>query len=132
MPAYHGAIAQNAQFKGKMQVWQQRLDSLGAELQKLKAGPAATLPVREQELLRYRDAIQQQAQQENQRLTKAVLEEVNAYIKQYGKDKGYTFILGATENGNIVYAAEGTDITDDVLKGLNAQYDRQHPSTSAR
>jgi hypothetical protein len=27
-----------------------------------------------------------------------------------------------------VYAADGTDITEEVLKGLNAQYDRQHPS----
>ena len=50
-----------------------------------------------------------------------MLEEVNAYLKQYGKAKGYTFLLGATDGGNIVYAAEGTDVSEDVLVGLNAQ-----------
>lgn len=61
-----------------------------------------------------------------------MLAEINAYIKQYGKAQGYTFILGATESGNIVYAADGTDITSEVLKGLNDQYDRQHPATTAK
>jgi Skp family chaperone for outer membrane proteins len=31
-------------------------------------------------------------------------------------------ILGATNMGNIVYAEEVTDVTDDVLKGLNESY----------
>lgn len=105
------------------------MDSLSTELQALSQVRAITRATKEQQLLRYREAIQQQAQRENQRLTQAVLAEINAYIKQYGKEKHYTFILGATESGNIVYAADGTDITDDVLKGLNAQYDRQHPAT---
>lgn len=129
LQGYHGAIAQHELFKAKAQSWQQRVDSLSTELQSSSKSPAATRATKEQQLLRYRDVIQQQAQQENQRLTKTVLDEINAYLKQYGKEKGYTFILGATENGNIVYAADGTDITDDVLKGLNAQYDRQHPTT---
>ena len=128
LQGYRGATAQHELFQAKAQGWQQRVDSLGLELQALSKAPAAIRATKEQQLLRYRDAIQQQAQQENQRLTKAVLDEINAYLKQYGKDHGYTFILGATDGGNIVYAAEGTDISDDVLKGLNAAYDRQHPS----
>ena len=128
MQGYHGATAQHEVFQAKAKVWQQRVDSLSAELQVLSAAPAATRAGKEQQLLRYRDAVQQQAQQENERLTKAVLEEINAYLKQYGKEKGYTFILGATDSGNIVYAAPGADISEEVLKGLNAQYDRQHPT----
>lgn len=128
LQGYHGATTQHELFKAKAQGWQQRVDSLSTELQTLSQAPAATRATKEQQLLRYREAIRQQAQQENQRLTKAVLDEINTYLKQYGKDKGYTFILGATESGNIVYAAEGTNITEDVLQGLNAQYDRQHPA----
>lgn len=130
MQGYHGATAQHEVFQVKAKVWQQRVDSLSTELQALSNSPAAARTGKEQQLLRYRDAVRQQAQQENQRLTKAVLDEINAYIKQYGKEKGCAFILGATETGNIVYAAEGTDISDDVLKGLNAQYDRQHPASA--
>ena len=130
MRGYHGAAAQHEVFQAKAKEWQQCIDSLGTEIQALGSAPVATRANKEQQLVRYRDAVQQQAQQENQRLTKAVLDEVNTYLKQYGKEKGYTFILGATEAGNIVYAAEGTDISDEVLKGLNAQYDRQHPGVA--
>jgi outer membrane protein len=129
LQGYHGATAQHELFQAKTRDWQLRIDSLGTELQALGKAPAATRAAKEQQSLRYREAIEQQAQRENQRLTQAVLAEINAYIKQYGKEKGYTFILGATESGNIVYAADGTDITDEVLLGLNAQYDRQHPAT---
>jgi outer membrane protein len=130
LQGYHGAAAQHEAFVAKAKVWQQRVDSLSTELKSLSTAPAATRAGKEQQLLRYRDAVQQQAQEENQRLTKAVLIEINTYLKQYGKEKGYTFILGATESGNIVYAAEGTDISDEVLKGLNAQYDSQHPNSA--
>lgn len=127
---YHGAITQHEAFKKKAQYWQQRIDSLNTELQVLSQSPISIRTAKEQQILQYRSAIQQQAQQENQRLTQQVLDEVNAYLKQYGKEKDYNFILGATESGNIVYAADGTDITDEVLKGLNAQYDRQHPTAA--
>lgn len=132
LQGYHGATAQHELFQAKARDWQQRIDSLGTELQALTKAPVATREAKEQQLLHYREAIQQHAQQENQRLTKAVLVEINTYIKQYGKAKGYTFILGATESGNIVYAADGTDITSDVLKGLNEQYDKQHGAEAAK
>lgn len=126
LQGYHGATAQHALFQAKTRDWQQRIDSLGTELQALGKVPASTRAAKQQALQRYRQAIQQRAQQENQRLTQAVLGEINTYIQHYGKAHNYTFILGATASGNIVYAAEGADITEDVLKGLNEQYDRQH------
>ncbi|MBO2009606.1 OmpH family outer membrane protein [Hymenobacter negativus] len=131
LQGYHGSAIQHEILATKVKIMQQRVDSLDTELQALNTASAATRARKEQQLLRYRDAVQQQAQQENQRVTQAVLNEINAYIKQYGKEKGYTFILGATDSGNIVYAAEGTDVSEEVLKELNAQYDRQH-STAPR
>ncbi len=127
---YHGAVTQHEVFVAKSKEWQQRVDSLSMELQALSKAPAATRASKEQQLTSYRDAVQQQAQQENERLTKAVLEEINGYLKQYGKEKGYTFIMAATTSGNIVYAAPGTDISEEVLHGLNRQYDAQHATTS--
>ena len=131
LQGYHSAQAQHELFQAKTRDWQLRIDSLGTELQALSQAPATTRAAKEQQLVQYRSAIEQRAQQENQRLTQAVLAEINAYLQQYGKAHGYRFILGATASGNIVYAAEGTDITDDVLKGLNEQYDRQHPAAPA-
>lgn len=126
---YRGALAEHEVFVAKTQIWQHRVDSLDGVLIKLNKYTNDNNGAKEQQILRYRDAVQRLAQQENQRVTGTVLDEMNAYLKQYGKEKGYTFIFGATDTGNIVYAAEGTDITDDVLKGLNEQYNKQHPTS---
>lgn len=122
---YHGTTAKHKAFLNQAKTWQANLDSLTTEMAAL---PPAQAKAKEQQFLQYRQAIQQKAQAEEARVNQEILTEINAYIKQYGKEKGYDFILGATENGNIVYAAEGKDITDDVLAGLNKQYDAQHPA----
>ncbi|WP_188816311.1 OmpH family outer membrane protein [Hymenobacter cavernae] len=126
LEGYHGAIAKQQTYINQLRIWQQNLDSLAAETKAITA--ELTKRAKEQQLQQYREAIQQKAVAEQQRLDKETLDEINAYLKQYGKEKGYDFILGATEQGNIVYAAEGKDITEEVLTGLNQQYDRQHPT----
>jgi outer membrane protein len=55
-------------------------------------------------------------------MTGDVLTQINAYLKKYGKAKGYKIVMAATEYGNIAYADEGLDITADVLVGLNKEY----------
>lgn len=55
-------------------------------------------------------------------MTADVVNEVNAFLKEYGEEKGYTIIMAATEYGNIAYADEDLDITDEVLERLNKQY----------
>jgi len=79
LQGYHSAQAQHELFQAKARDWQLRIDSLDTELQALSQAPAATRAAKEQQLLHYREAIQQRAQQENQRLTQAVLAELNAY-----------------------------------------------------
>ena len=59
MQGYHGATAQHEVFQAKAKVWQQRVDSLSTELQALGNVPVATRAGKEQQLLRYRDAVQQ-------------------------------------------------------------------------
>ena len=49
---------------------------------------------------------------------------MNDYIKEYGKKHGYTFIIGATGAGNLVYANEARNITKEILKGLNEEYNK--------
>jgi outer membrane protein len=122
---YHGAANKRQTFLNQTKIWQANLDSLTTEISAL---PPAQAKQKEQEFLQYRQVIQQKAQVEEARVNKAILTEVNAYIKQYGKEKGYDFILGATESGNIVYAAEETDLTDEILAGLNQQYDQRKES----
>lgn len=77
---------------------------------------------KQQQLNNYQQAIQKQIQEEDQKMTQTVVNDINDYIKEYGKKHGYPIIFGAGGNGNIMYAKESSDLTDEVLSGLNAQY----------
>ncbi|WP_281228723.1 OmpH family outer membrane protein [Flavobacterium aquiphilum] len=77
---------------------------------------------KQQQINGYQEAIQKKIQEEDKRVTQTVINDINDYIKEYGKDHNYKIIFGASGGGNIMYADESTDLTEEVLKGLNAEY----------
>jgi outer membrane protein len=81
------------------------------------------LQTKQQQVADYQKATNDKATQEDNQMTKEVLDEVNLFIKDYGKKKGLRIILAATDYGNIAYAKEGIDITDEILEGLNKKYE---------
>lgn len=134
---YAGMQAVEAEYQATTAEWVQKVDTLQQELQfavtqyelektKLKPGEEQfrreQLQRKESQFLNYRSAIQEKMKEEEQRLQGKVLEDINRFMKVYGKEKGYSIIMAATTVGNIVYAEEGKDVTDDVLDELNAQY----------
>ena len=58
-------------------------------------------------------------QVEGQKEIDTLVKQVKAFVKDYGKKNGYTFILGANEAGSVMYGADDKDITEDVIKALN-------------
>jgi len=52
-----------------------------------------------------------------------IIERINKYVYEYGKENNKKIILGATGDGSIMYAEEGMDITDDVLSYINSKYE---------
>ena len=77
---------------------------------------------KQQQVNNYQQAIQQQIQEEDQKVTQTVINDINDYINEYGKNKGHQIIFGAVGGGNIMYADEATDLTEKILEGLNKQY----------
>lgn len=75
----------------------------------------------------------QQLQYEQQVLQKefdteldSTIAKVKRYVQKYGKDNGYTFILGTSEATNtVMYGPEQKDISKEILEGLNAAYDKK-------
>lgn len=80
---------------------------------------------KQQQINGYQEAIQKKIQEEDKKMTQTVINDINDYIKEYGKDHNYKIIFGASGGGNIMYADESSDLTEDVLKGLNAEYDKK-------
>lgn len=44
------------------------------------------------------------------------------YIKDYGKKNGYDYIFTTADVSSIMYAKEGYDLTDEILKTLNDEF----------
>lgn len=135
---YKGMTDARATFQQKAVVWRANVDTLINEIQndikkfeKESAGMTAKerdltrqlLQTKQQQLADYQKATNEKATQEDNQMTKQVLDEVNLFIKDYGKKKGLRIILAATDYGNIAYAKEGIDITDEILEGLNKKYE---------
>ncbi len=77
---------------------------------------------RQQQINNYQQAIQKQIQSEDQKATQTVVNDINDYVKEFGKKQGYKIIFGASGGGNIMYADKTADLTEQVLEGLNAEY----------
>jgi outer membrane protein len=137
---YQGMLDARKAYQQKALVWQANIDTLVNEIQNdlkkfEKEMPRMTVKERDltrqllqnkqQQLADYQKATQENAANEDGKMTKQVIDEVNQYIKGYGKKKGLKIILAATDYGNIAYAEEGIDITDEILEGLNKKYKGQ-------
>ena len=77
---------------------------------------------KQQQINGYQESIQKKIQEEDKKVTQTVINDINDYIKEYGKSHSYKIIFGASGGGNIMYAEETTDLTEEILKGLNANY----------
>jgi outer membrane protein len=134
---YEGMKTARAAYQQKATSWKANIDTLTAEVQKQifayekevskmtakeKQLSQELIRTKQKQLMDYQQAMNTQAQQEDQKMTGDVLTQINAYLKKYGKAKGYKIVMAATEYGNIAYADEGLDITADVLVGLNKEY----------
>lgn len=51
-------------------------------------------------------------------VTEKAIQEINKIIARFAKEKGYSVVLGATSTGNLVYADEAIDITDEIIQLL--------------
>lgn len=103
----------------ELQLYEKERSSLTAKELELKQ---ELLGNKQQQINNYQQAIQKQIQEEDQKSTQTVINDINDYVKDYGKTKGYKIIFGASGGGNIMYADEASDLTQEVLEGLNAEF----------
>ena len=81
---------------------------------------------KEQELMLKQQTLQREQQTKMQEIQKgsqdeidSIIKKVKNFVKDYGKNNGYTYIYGETEAGNIFYAKDELDITEEILTELN-------------
>ena len=126
-----------ANLKGQISAYERKRDSISMAFQteaRAFDAQAKTLPQnvaqkKYNELMQKSQILQQHLQQEEQKIQMesqtqmdSLLSKVKKNIKEYGKQKGYTFILGANDGGSVLYGSEKKDITKEVTEYLNNQY----------
>lgn len=121
------AKTMNANVDSLMTSWQNELKSYEKERSKMSKKELELkqelLGNKQQQINNYQQAIQKQIQEEDQKSSQTLINDINDFIKAYGKKHKYKIIFGASGGGNIMYANEGTDLTEKVLEGLNAEFE---------
>ncbi len=125
------------EYEKKISVWKANVDTLANELnlavqkyqtertqmsERERRLTEELLQNKQKQLDDYRRATSENITKEDQNVTGKVLAEVNDFLKNFGEENGYDFILGTTNMGNIVYANKVKDVTDIALKELNRKY----------
>ena len=118
-----------AMLKGKINKYQLKRDSISQafqvkaqafEAQAKSLAPAVAQQkyselAQESQLLVEEQAIQEESRTKMDTL----LKKVKSFIKDYGKQHDYDFILGANDGGSVHYGKADKDITADIVKALN-------------
>lgn len=101
------------------QAKQLHVDGRKAELARLEQ----VIRKQQQDLIRYQDAMEKKAGEDETRMLNGVLGQVNAFVQRYAEEKGYDLVLGTTDAGSLLYAEHALDITDEIMAALNKDHE---------
>ena len=76
----------------------------------------------QQKIYALRDKYAAELQQSEMDMNVALIDSVMNFLKRYNDKYRFDYILGFTKGGNILYANDTLDVTNDVIKELNAAY----------
>lgn len=115
--------AKGAAFQREVAAYQQNAGSLSADQ---RASTEERLARKQQELATYNqnagNALANEEATENEKLYNKVAD----FLKVHAKEKGYKIVLTYSKsNPAVLYADESLDVTKEVLKGLNAEYNKK-------
>ena len=132
-----GTIESYKALESKTEKWGNNLDSLstsyravfapykegGESLEKEKKEQLEHQLKRKQDLFTtYHQSVEKMKGEEDQKLTQAVVKQMDAYLKEYAKNQGYDMIFAAGTTSSLVHADKFYDVTDEVLLYINKKY----------
>ncbi len=110
--------------------WRQDVNDFQSKMRKMSPKKAQQM---DQKLYQQQQILQQMQQQEGAKLTSemqaktdSIIKKVYSFFDDYGKKNGYEYIFGKnTSGGSMMYGKADKDITDAVLKALDAEYEKK-------
>lgn len=83
------------------------------------------LQKKQQDLQELDGKLSQQLMQIQQKMSEELRDTINKFMKEYNKNNKYELIISNTSSDNILYAAKGYDITEEVTKILNERCEKK-------
>lgn len=123
---------EEANFKAEVANFQKNAQANGQAWAQQKN---AELEQRQQRLQYAAQSVGQKLQSESATEMDSLVKGVKAFIKDYGKEKGYDYIYGTGDAASVLYAKDQYDITKDVIKLINDKYAadaKKEPVTDAK
>jgi outer membrane protein len=80
------------------------------------------LYAKQQDLLKLQQDLSAEINEQQVVMNRQVINAIMEYMKENSAQYNYTYVLGTSFGGNILYANDSLDITKSVTKGLNAKY----------
>ena len=80
------------------------------------------LMIKQQNLQKLQQEMTENAQREQMEINRKLYDAITNFLTEYNKAKGFQLILSTTLGGNVLFAQEEFDITNEVVSQLNEQY----------
>ncbi len=84
------------------------------------------LLIKQENLRRLQQDMMDKTAREQNELNKQLYDKLTSFLKEYNKEKGFDIVLSTQVGSTVLYAVDGFDITNDVVKGLNEEYKKNN------
>lgn len=119
---YEGRLEkQYREFEAEVGQFQQKGSSMSEIELQLKQ---RELVRKETELGKLREELELRMMQEEKEWNDKLRAKIVSSIEKYTADRSYDYVLGYSIQSNIILANDSLDLTADVLKGLNDEYNK--------
>ncbi|RZJ71931.1 OmpH family outer membrane protein [Flavobacterium sp.] len=120
--------AEAERFQKDAAAFQAKAQQLGQIWAQQNSGPLAQ---RQQQLQYAQEGILRQLQSESGVEQDSLVSRVEKFLKDFGKEKGYDYVFGTGASASVLYAKDQYNITDEVIKALNAKYEKDGKKPAA-
>jgi len=83
---------------------------------------------KQQNLRIYQEDLSRKLRQREMELNNELYKSISDYLKEYGDKNNLQLVLTYSRGSDVLYANEGLEITNDVIKGLNEAYNADSAS----
>jgi len=87
---------------------------------------------KQQNLQMYQQTLGQQLMEEEAKLNKQLYDRITTFLKKYGSEKGLQVVMKYDPTSDVLFAGEALDISQDVIAGLNAEYQQEKTGTAPK